>query len=98
MFTNTPDLFNAALNPVRPSSKIVDKAVKPYEDKLSDDDIKQIKELMYKINDLDLNYKAIKDQLNDVTDSLKDKLTTEETKNIFQKIGDFFSDICRFNF
>lgn len=73
--------------------KIVDKAVKPYEDKLSDDDIKQIKELMYKINDLDLNYKAIKDQLNDVTDSLKDKLTTEETKNIFQKIGDFFSDI-----
>lgn len=73
--------------------KIVDKAVKDYKDKLSEDDINQIKQLMYKINDLNLDYNSIKDQLNDVTDSLKDKLTSEETKNIFQKIGEFFSDI-----
>lgn len=74
-------------------NKIVDNAVKDYKDKLSDEDIASIKALMSKINNLDLDYNSIKDQLNDVTNQLKDKLTSEEAKGLFAKIGQFFTDL-----
>jgi uncharacterized protein YpuA (DUF1002 family) len=74
-------------------NKIVDNAVKDYKDKLSSEDIASIKALMSKINNLDLDYNSIKDQLNDVTNQLKDKLTSEEAKGLFAKIGQFFSEV-----
>ena len=74
-------------------NKIVDNAVTEYKDKLSAEDIASIKALMSKINNLDLDYNSIKDQLNDVTNQLKDKLTSEEAKGLFAKIGQFFSDV-----
>ncbi|WP_051623429.1 DUF1002 domain-containing protein [Clostridium hydrogeniformans] len=71
--------------------KIVKKETKNHS-KLNDDDVKTITELMDKINKLDLNFKDIKDQLNQVTKDLKDKLTSEEAKGFFSKIGNFFSN------
>ncbi|MDS0528307.1 DUF1002 domain-containing protein [Clostridium sp. SHJSY1] len=73
--------------------KIVDKEVKDYKDKLTDEDIQNIKSLASKINELHLDYSTIKDQLNDVTTQLKDKLTSDEAKGFFAKVGTFFSDI-----
>lgn len=74
-------------------NKIVDKSVKDYKNQLSDEDIANIKALMTKINELDLNYSSLKDQLNDVTNQLKDKLTSDEAKGFFAKVGKFFGDI-----
>ncbi|MBE6051108.1 MAG: DUF1002 domain-containing protein [Clostridium sp.] len=74
-------------------NKIVDKSVKDYKNQLSDEDISNIKALMTKINELDLNYSSLKDQLNDVTNQLKDKLTSDEAKGFFAKVGKFFGDI-----
>lgn len=77
---------DAALN------KIVDKAVQDYKGKLSDEDIANIKDVMSKINSLDLNYNNLKDQLNDVTNQLKDKLSSKEAKGFFDKLEKMFSD------
>ena len=74
-------------------NKIVDKSVKDYKDQLSEEDIANIKSLMTKINELDLNYSSLKDQLNDVTNQLKDKLSSAEAQGLFEKIGNFFKDI-----
>jgi uncharacterized protein YpuA (DUF1002 family) len=74
-------------------NKIVDKAVKEYKDKLSEEDINNIKSLMSKINGLNLDYSSLKDQLNDVTNQLKDKLNSDEAKGFFSKVGDFFSSV-----
>ncbi len=74
-------------------NKIVDKSVKNYKDQLSEEDIANIKSLMTKINELDLNYSSLKDQLNDVTNQLKDKLSSAEAQGLFEKIGNFFKDI-----
>lgn len=74
-------------------NKIVDKSVKDYKDQLSEEDIANIKSLMTKINELDLNYSSLKDQLNDVTNQLKDKLSSAEAQGFFEKIGNFFKDI-----
>ena len=74
-------------------NKIVDKATKEYKSSLSDEDIASIKSVMTKINNLDLNYNNLKDQLDDVTNQLKDKLSSDEAKGFFEKIGRFFSDL-----
>lgn len=73
--------------------KIIDKSVDKYNYDLSDEDIEKIKSVMSKINDLDIDYKSIKDQLNEVQDSLKDKISAEEVKGFFATIGSFFSKI-----
>ncbi len=73
--------------------KIIDKSVDKYNYDLSDEDIEKIKSVMNKINDLDIDYKSIKDQLNEVQDSLKDKISAEEVKGFFATIGNFFSKI-----
>lgn len=73
--------------------EIIQDSVDKYNYELSKDDIDKIKSVMNKINDLDLNYKDLKDQLNSVADSLKDKISAEEVKGFFGKIGDFFSGI-----
>lgn len=73
--------------------EIIQDSVDKYNYELSQDDIDKIKSVMSKINDLDLNYKDLKDQLNSVTDSLKNKITAEEVKGFFGKIADFFSGI-----
>jgi uncharacterized protein YpuA (DUF1002 family) len=72
-------------------NKIVDKATEEYKTTLSDEDIANIKDVMGKINDLDLNYNNLKDQLNDVTNQLKDKLNSNEAKGFFAKLEEMFS-------
>lgn len=71
--------------------KIVDKHSKPYD--LSEEDREKISSLMEKIDKLNLNYSAIKDQLNDVTNQLKDKISNVDTEGILTKLGNFCSDI-----
>ena len=73
--------------------EIVDDAIKKYDYELSDESKQQIKDLMQKINDLDLDYKSIKDQLNDISDQLKDKINAEAVDGFFAKIGKFFSNL-----
>lgn len=74
-------------------SNIVDKATKEYKTDLSDEDIANIKAIMSKINALDLNYNNLKDQLDDVTNQLKDKLNSDEAKGFFAKLKKFFSNL-----
>jgi len=74
-------------------NKIVDTAIKEYEDKLSDQDVANIKDVMSKINALDLNYNNLKDQLNDVTNQLQDKLSSTEAKGFLAKISEMFSNL-----
>jgi uncharacterized protein YpuA (DUF1002 family) len=74
-------------------NKIVDKATEEYKTTLSDEDIANIKAVMSKINDLDLNYNSLKDQLNDVTNQLKDKLNSDEAKGFFAKLEELFSNL-----
>jgi uncharacterized protein YpuA (DUF1002 family) len=74
-------------------NKIVDKATEEYKTNLSDQDIDNIKAVMSKINDLDLNYNNLKDQLNDVTNQLKDKLNSDEAKGFFAKLEELFSNL-----
>lgn len=74
-------------------NKIIDKSVDKYNYNLSNEDIEKIRSVMNKINDLDLDYKSIKDQLNEVQNSLKDKISAEEVKGFFATIGNFFSKI-----
>ena len=75
-------------------NKIVDKDTKDYKNKLSDEDIADIRSAMSKINDLDLNYNSLKAQLNDVSNQLKDKLSTKEAQGFFAKIEKMFSDLA----
>ena len=74
-------------------NKIVDKATEEYKTKLSDEDIDNIKTVMSKIKDLDLNYDTLKDQLNDVTNQLKDKLSSTEAKGFFARIEELFTNL-----
>lgn len=79
--------------------KIVEKTASSYsdiKDKLSDEDIEKITALMDKINDLDLDFSKIKDQLNDVSNLLKEKLGSEEAQSFFAKIGEFLRSIGNF--
>lgn len=73
--------------------KIISKEFKEYKGSLSEEDIKQVSELMTKINNLDLNYDDIKSQLKDISNELKNKLGSEEAKGLFAKIGSFFSEL-----
>lgn len=77
--------------------KIVVNAVNDSNQNLNSDDIKKITALMGKINDLNLDFNQIKDQLNDVTDKLKANLTSDEAKGFFAKlfgaIASFFSKL-----
>ncbi|MBW6409307.1 DUF1002 domain-containing protein [Clostridium weizhouense] len=73
--------------------KIVQKAMKEYKVQLSAEDRESINSLMTKINKLDLNYSKIKDQLNDATNKLKEKLNSEEAQGFFAKVKEFFSDL-----
>lgn len=74
-------------------NEIVDSALKKYNYELSTEDIEKIKSLMNKINDLDIDYSAIKDQLKDIQNELKDKVDTEAVKGFFEKIAEFFSNL-----
>ena len=76
-------------------SKIVDKATEEYKANLTEQDIANIKAVMGKINNLDLNYNNLKDQLDDVTNQLKDKLTSAEAKGFFAKLEKMFSDLLQ---
>ncbi|WP_125152315.1 DUF1002 domain-containing protein [Clostridium rectalis] len=66
--------------------KIVVNVVNNYNQDLSKEDIKSITSLMGKINSLDLDFKKLKGQLNDVTKQLKDTLSSEEAKGFFSKL------------
>ncbi|OOM76439.1 hypothetical protein CLPUN_26710 [Clostridium puniceum] len=76
-------------------NKIVDKATEEYKANLSEEDIANIKAVMKKINDLDLNYSNLKDQLDDVTNQLKDKLSSAEAKGFFAKLEEMFSNLLK---
>ncbi|SFA83783.1 DUF1002 domain-containing protein [Clostridium frigidicarnis] len=71
--------------------KLVSNVTNSYGSKLSDEDVKNVTSLMSKINGLDLDFKQIKDQLNDVSKKLKDQLNSDEAKGFFSKVKDFFS-------
>lgn len=86
------DVIKEKPNTKEELNKIVDSATNDYKNKLSDEDIANIKNVMSKINDLDLNYNNLKDQLNDVTNQLKDKLDSKEAKGFFAKLEKMFSD------
>lgn len=64
---------------------------------LSSEDIEKITSLMEKINSLDIDFDEVKSQLNDVTDKLKETLTSEEAQGFFSKlfsaIKDFFAEL-----
>lgn len=72
-------------------NNIVDKATEEYKTNLTEEDIANIKAVMSKINELDLNYNNLKDQLDDVTNQLKDKISSEEAKGFFAKLEEMFS-------
>jgi len=72
-------------------NKIVDKATAEYKNKLTEEDVVNIKSVMSKINDLDLNYNNLKAQLDDVSNQLKDKLSSEEAKGFFAKLEELFN-------
>ncbi|SFU70054.1 Uncharacterized protein YpuA, DUF1002 family [Clostridium sp. DSM 8431] len=71
--------------------KIVDKYSDPYD--LSEENREQIVNLMEKINALDLNYNSLKEQLNDVSAQLKDKVSNVDAQGVLTRLGNFFSDI-----
>lgn len=76
---------------------IVKDTTDKYEYKLNDEDIQKITALMDKINGLDLDFKQIKNQLDQVSNKLKDVVTSEEAKGFFRKlwegIKNFFDSI-----
>jgi uncharacterized protein YpuA (DUF1002 family) len=74
-------------------TKIINDSIDKYGYKLSAEDIESIKALMTKINDLNLDYSSLKDQLNSISSELKDKINSEEVSGFFSKLGDFFSSI-----
>jgi uncharacterized protein YpuA (DUF1002 family) len=74
-------------------TKIINESIDKYNYKLSADDIEGIKSLMSKINGLNLDYSSLKDELNSISDDLKDKISAEEVSGFFQKLGAFFSSI-----
>lgn len=49
--------------------------------------MQKITALMNKINGLDLDFKQIKDQLNQVSNKLKDVVTSEEAKGFLVSYG-----------
>lgn len=59
---------------------------------LSDKDIDKITNLMVKINKLELDYKSLKDQLDDVSNNFKETLD-KQAKGFFDKVSDFFSNL-----
>lgn len=65
---------------------IVKDTTDKYEYKLSDEDMQKITALMDKINGLDLDFKQIKNQLDQVSNKLKDVVTSEEAKGFFSKL------------
>lgn len=75
--------------------KIVDDVLDDYNYNLSADTINKIKSLMRKINNLDLNYSSIKNQLNSVSEKFKDKIDSADVKGFFDKVGDFFSSVWK---
>lgn len=74
-------------------NEIVDDVINNYDYNLKGEDVEKIQQLMSKINDLDINYSSIKDQLNEISNQLADKIDTEAVKGFFDKVGDFFSNI-----
>lgn len=74
-------------------TKIINQSIDKYNYELSAEDIEGIKSLMSKINDLNLDYSSLKDQLNTVSDELKDKISAEEVTGFFAKIEEFFTNI-----
>ena len=74
-------------------NKIINKSINKYNYQLSTEDIEGIKSLMSKINELDLDYSSLKDELNTISDDLKDKISAEEVSGFFEKLGAFFSSI-----
>ena len=57
---------------------IINQAIDKYNYQLSAEDISNMKSLMSKINDLDLDYSSLKNQLNNVSNELMDKISSEE--------------------
>ncbi|AYF54649.1 DUF1002 domain-containing protein [Clostridium botulinum C] len=87
---NEEEIKNIVLNITNSFNKNSDK-------NLSEEDVQKITSLMNKINGLDLNFKQLKDQLNDVTEKLKGTITSDEARGFFNKLWDsiveFFSNL-----
>lgn len=72
---------------------IINQAIDKYNYQLSAEDIENMESVMSKINDLDLDYSSLKNQLNNVSNELMDKISSEEASGFFAKLGEFFSDL-----
>ncbi|MEF9934476.1 MAG: DUF1002 domain-containing protein [Clostridium sp.] len=59
---------------------------------LSAEEIDKITGLMDKINALDIDFNKIKDQLNEVSNVLKDTLNSDEAQGFFASVKEFFSN------
>ncbi|KMT23181.1 DUF1002 domain-containing protein [Clostridium cylindrosporum] len=73
--------------------KIVVNVTNNYGANLSQEEIQKITDLMNKINNLDLDFNKIKDQLNDATSKLKDVISSDEAKGFFEQVKEFFSNL-----
>lgn len=76
--------------------KIVLNVTNNFGTKLSNEDMQKITSLMSKINSLDLDFKQLKKQFNDVSEKLKGTLNSEETKGFIGKVKTFFKAIKNF--
>lgn len=85
---NEKEIQNIVLNVTNSFNKNSDK-------KLDDADIQKITELMSKINALDLNFKQLKSQLDNVTEKLKGTITSDEARSFFQKFWDAITSFFR---
>ena len=72
---------------------IINQAIAKYNYDLSAEEIAKIKSVMSKINDLHLDYSSLKNDLNNVSNELKDKISSEDVSGFFAKLGEFFSGL-----
>lgn len=68
--------------------EIVEDITDNYNYNLSQEDIDKITVLMVKINDLNLDFSKLQNQLNGVASKLKETLQSDRTKNFFSKLWD----------
>lgn len=68
--------------------EIVEDIIDNYNYHLNEEDIEKITVLMVKINDLDLDFNKLKNQLNNVANKLKDTLQSDRAKGFFSQLWD----------
>lgn len=76
--------------------EIIDKKLNDLNIELSDEDRQLLLDLFDRIKDLDIDFGKIKDQLNDITNTIKDRLDDLDLnldEGFWQKVKNFFNDL-----